>query len=284
MSKKTPTSDPDDPTPRLSKEERKEVRERTALRAVVVHEAIREEGEGELRRPASSLVWSGFAAGLSMGFSLVTMGLLQAHLPDEQWRPLIANFGYTVGFLIVVLGRQQLFTENTLTVILPLLAHRDLRTLFCVARLWTLVLLANLVGVLAFSWALGYTAVFDAETHRHFAAIARHVMEQDRFTMFVGAVFAGWLIAIMVWLLPSADNSRVGVVILMTYVVALGGFAHIIAGSAEVIYLVVTGGATWGEYLLDFMLPTLAGNIIGGVALVAMVNHAQVAREAKMDR
>ncbi len=284
MASKRSKSDAADAAPRLSQEEKKEVRQRTALRAVVVHEAIREEGEGELRRPASSLVWSGLAAGLSMGFSLVTMGLLQSHLPDDVWRPLIANLGYTIGFLIVVLGRQQLFTENTLTVMLPLLAHRDLRTLACVARLWTLVLLANLVGVLAFSWALASTGVFDAETHRHFAEIGRHVMEHDRLTMFVGAVFAGWLIAIMVWLLPGADNSRVAVVIIMTYVVALGGFAHIIAGSVEVMYLVVTGAATWGEYLLDFMLPTLTGNIVGGVALVAMVNHAQVAREAGLGR
>lgn len=82
-----------------------------------------------------------------MGFSLITEGLLHAHLPDVPWSPLISNFGYTIGFLIVVLGRQQLFTEDTLTVVLPLLGRRDGSTLMNVLRLWTVVLLANLLWV-----------------------------------------------------------------------------------------------------------------------------------------
>jgi formate-nitrite transporter family protein len=104
----------------LTRSEKRLARERTALRAAVIHEAIRVEGEGELSRPVTALIWSGFAAGLSMGFSLVATGLIQAHLPDTAWRPLIADLGYSVGFLAAILGRQQLYTENTLTVILPL--------------------------------------------------------------------------------------------------------------------------------------------------------------------
>src|SRR5579884_3436773 len=88
----------------------------------VVYKAVCKEGADELERPSSALFWSGLAAGLSMGFSLVTEGLLSAYLPDSHWRPLVAKFGYSLGFLIVILGRQQLFTENTLTVILPLLS------------------------------------------------------------------------------------------------------------------------------------------------------------------
>ena len=150
-------------TPELTEGEKTLVEERTALRAAVVHEAIREQGEAELRRPILALAWSGLAAGLSMGFSMISQGLLQSHLPDAPWRPLITNLGYSVGFLVVILGRQQLFTENTLTVILPLLARRRASTLVAVVRLWSIVLIANLVGALAIAWLIGHSSVFELE-------------------------------------------------------------------------------------------------------------------------
>src|SRR3954470_18860042 len=107
------------------KREEKEAEQKSAPSAHVIYEAIRIEGRHELERQSSSLAWSGLAAGLSMGFSFVTQALLEHHLPDTPWRPLIASFGYSLGFLIVILGRQQLFTENTLTVILPLLHKQE---------------------------------------------------------------------------------------------------------------------------------------------------------------
>ncbi len=115
--------------PELTAEEEKQVKTRGAPRAAVVYETVREEGEFELQRTVSGLAWSGLAAGLSMGFSLVAEGLLRHHLPDAPWRPLVSKLGYSAGFLIVILGRQQLFTENTLTVILPLLLSSTLSIL-----------------------------------------------------------------------------------------------------------------------------------------------------------
>ena len=140
--------------PQLSEEEQQDARERTSVTAYVVHEAIRLDGEEELRRSSSALAWSGLAAGLSMGFSLVGEGVLRACMPDAPWRPAIAKLGYSLGFLIVILGRQQLFTENTLTAILPLLARRNLGTLWQVLRLWTVVLAANLAGAHVFAWVV----------------------------------------------------------------------------------------------------------------------------------
>ena len=110
--------------PELTPEHEEQVEERVSPSAHVLHEAIRREAEDELARSPSSLWWSGLAAGLSMGFSVVTQGLLRSHLPDAPWRPLVTNFGYTIGFLIVVLGHQQLFTENTVTPIISVLARQ----------------------------------------------------------------------------------------------------------------------------------------------------------------
>jgi formate-nitrite transporter family protein len=93
-------------------------------------------------------------------------------------------------------------------------------------------------------------------------------------------IFAGWLIALMVWMLPAAKSARLWVVIIITYLVAFGGFAHIIAGSVEGFYLVTTGGAAWSAYF-GWMLPTLFGNIIGGTTLVAALGHAQVVSESR---
>jgi formate/nitrite transporter FocA (FNT family) len=267
-------------TPELTEGEKEIVEERTALRAAVVHEAIREQGETELRRPVLALTWSGLAAGLSMGFSMISQGLLQSHLPDAPWRPLITNLGYSVGFLVVILGRQQLFTENTLTVILPLLARRDGATLLGVGRLWSIVLIANLMGALAIAWVIGNTSIFTPDVRGAFSMIGAAALSGGPSTIFLRGIFAGWLIALTVWMLPAAEGSRPVIIIAMTYLVGLGGFAHVIAGSVEVLYVVTTSGAvTWIEYFRDFLLPALGGNIVGGVSLVALFNHAQVVTE-----
>ena len=264
----------------LTKSEQHMARERTALRAAVIHEAIRAEGEGELRRPPSALAWSGLAGGLSMGFSLVASGLLQAHLPDTPWRPLITNLGYSVGFLATILGRQQLFTENTLTVILPLLTRRNLPTLVHVVRLWSIVLATNLAGGYAFALTLGRIALFKPQVAAAFHDLSAHEISGGWMTMFVRAIFAGWLIATMVWMMPAADSSRAAIIVIMTYLVALGQLPHVVAGSVEVSYLVVTHALPWSAFFGSFLVPTLIGNTIGGVLLVALFNHAQVITES----
>lgn len=256
--------------------EKRQVEERKAIGAHVVYETIRREGEEELQRPAAALAWSALAAGLSMGFSLMTEALLMARLPDEPWRPLIAKTGYCVGFLIVVLGRQQLFTENTLTVVLPLLLKKDLSTLWRVLRLWGLVLAANLTGTLLFGLVLAKVDLFDAHTLQSLTAIGTAHLGSSFGIVLVRAIFAGWLIALMVWLLPAAESARVGIIIIVTYLVGISGFNHIIAGSTTMFYLICSGLISWGTYITQFFLPTLLGNVIGGLSLVAALGHAQV--------
>jgi formate/nitrite transporter FocA (FNT family) len=266
--------------PELSEREQEEVEWRGAPRTEVVYEAIREEGESELRRSSSTLAWDGLAAGLSMGFSLVAEGLLRSHLPDAGWRPLVSKLGYSVGFLIIVLGRQQLFTENTLTAVLPLLQRPYASTLAQVLRLWGVVFAANVAGALLFTFVLARTELFEPHVRETFGEIGREAFAGGWALTLLKGVFAGWLIALMVWMLPAAETARFFVVVVMTYLVALGKFSHIVAGSAETLYVVWTGGAGLGDYL-GWMLPTLAGNIIGGTTLVAALGHAQVAGEAR---
>src|SRR5581483_11878080 len=127
----------------LEEREAEEVEQRRLPPPHVVFETIRQEGERELDRSTAALLWSGLAAGLSMGFSLISTGVLHHALPDASWRLLLESFGYTVGFLIVILGRQQLFTENTLTPVLPILAAPSVKALRSLGRLWGVVFAAN---------------------------------------------------------------------------------------------------------------------------------------------
>ena len=253
-----------------------EAEERSSPSAHVVYESIRKEGEDELQRKNAALAWSGLAAGLSMGFSYLAEAVLRHHLPPANWLPLISKLGYSVGFLIVVLGRQQLFTENTLTVILPLLVRKSAGVLLGVLRLWSVVLLANLLGGLCFAWVLAHTEVLDAGTRAVLGEIADEALQPSFGVTLLRGIFAGWLIALMVWLLPFAEAARIWVIVLLTYLIGLSHFPHAIAGASEAFYVALAGTHSWGEAIGGFLLPTLLGNIIGGVLLVAALAHAQV--------
>lgn len=271
----SPASELDGISPRQSAEIESQSRPSAAL----IHETIRAEGEQELERHWWAILMSGLAAGLSIGLSLVVQGEFHAALSDQTAQRLVAPLGYTVGFLVVVLGRQQLFTENTLTPILPLLHHRNLGTLIKVLKLWGLVLASNIAGTWAIGYGLARANIFKPEVTDAFLELARHTIDGTFSATLVRAVFAGWLIALMMWLLPATKGSRVQVIVIMTYVVALGEFSHIVAGSVECAYLVQRGQASIAQYGYDFFLPTLLGNILGGTTLVALLNYGQVAAE-----
>jgi formate/nitrite transporter FocA (FNT family) len=253
-----------------------EAEERKAPPSRVVHAAIVAEGMEELSRPTSALAWSAVAGGLSMGFSLIAEAALHAALPDAPWRPLVTKLGYSVGFLIVILGRQQLFTENTLTPILPLLERTAPVSLKNVLRLWVVALLGNLIGALAVAVVVARTDLLSGEIRGAVSAIGRHAMEPGFGLVLLRAIFAGWLIALLVWLQPAAETARIWVIVIITWVIGVGQFSQVIAGSTEVFALAANGELSWGRALGGFLAPALLGNILGGVGLVSFLNHAQV--------
>src|ERR1043165_2221752 len=157
------TADQDGGARNLSETEQREAEEQKRPPAAVIHEAVRAGGEEELNRTVSSLAWSGIASGLSMGFSLVAEGLLRSYLPETHWRPLIAKLGYPFGFLIVVIGRQQLYTENTLTAMLPFMRAPAGENLMKLLRVWWIVLVANLIGARIFASVAAKTGPFRPE-------------------------------------------------------------------------------------------------------------------------
>jgi formate/nitrite transporter FocA (FNT family) len=266
-------------SPHLDEDEQGQAATHAAPRALVIHEIVRAEGEEALKRKTVALIWSAFAAGLSMGFSFLTEAQLHGVLPDAPWRHAVDSFGYSVGFIIVILGRQQLFTESTLTAVLPVLTRRDVGSLMDCLRLWGVVLVFNLAGAVLFAALLTIPGVFHPEVTRALAELSGQAMHAAPLAVFFRSMFAGWLIAMMVWLLPSARSARLLTILLITYVVALGQLSHVIAGTVEAAYAWLTGATRLADVFTVFLGPTLLGNTLGGVALVALLNHAAIAPE-----
>ena len=256
-----------------------DVEELSSPRTPVIYEVVRRIGDEEMQRPATSLWWSGVAAGLSMSFSLLAQAILENHLPDTPWRPLLSGFGYCVGFLMAVLGRQQLFTESTITVVLPVFAHLNWANIWRMARLWTIVLVANLAGTLIAALISSYTPVLQPDLLHGMLTISRDLLALGWWDMFFRAISSGFLIAAMVWMIPSAENAKFSVITLMTYLIAIGGFTHIVAGSMEAYMLVLAGDWEWWRMIGQFVMPVLLGNIVGGTALFALISYAQVMEE-----
>jgi len=245
-------------------------------RAAAVHELIRMEGEKELERDWQALLWSAIAAGLSMGSSLMAKGIFHARLPDDPSRFFIENIGYTFGFIIVIMARQQLFTENTVTAVLPIMHKPTPRNVMILFRLWGVVLLGNLIGTGLASLAFIHMPIFDDETRGAFVSLGQEVMQNSPSEMFANGILAGWIIATMVWMFPSAGAAKIWVIVLMTYLVAICDLTHIVVGSVEILYLVFNGVIPWQEFFYPFAIPTLAGNIIGGTFIFALISHAQI--------
>jgi len=269
------------------KRKRKEAQEREAdevehsavPRTPVIYEVVRRHGEEEMNRPGVSLWWSGVAAGLSISFSLIAQAILERYTPDAPWRTLFTSLGYPVGFLMVVLSRQQLFTENTITVVLPVMARPTVANVARLARMWSIVLAANMAGTLVAALLCTFTPVVSPELLAQMLEISRLAMAHPWLEMLARAIPAGFLIAAMVWILPSAQSAQFHVIALMTYLVGVGGFAHIVAGSVEAFLLVAGGELGVWAMISGFTAPALLGNVIGGTALFALLSYAQVMRE-----
>ena len=246
------------------------------LPAKTVYEVIQDEGEKEMRRPTNSLWWSGFAAGLAISSSVVAQGALHVMLPEGGWRLPLESFGYCVGFIIVILGRMQLFTENTITPVLPIMADFSVRALNRMLKLWAIVLAANFAGTFiaaAFVTGVGFAT---AEQLTAFHEISRHaILSKTPLATLLLAI----PVAVLVWMLPSSKGFEVWIIIIMTYLIAIGGFAHVVVGSFEAFLLLLDSEVGVVRAFGGYLLPALAGNIIGGTALFSLLAYAQVRDE-----
>ena len=251
--------------------------ETSRLSAAQIFDRAATAGEEELDRRPHNLAFSALAAGLAMGMSGLGVALLLSVLGQNRGGETVAYLAYPLGFIVVIIGRQQLFTENTLFPVAAVLADRSL--LARTARLWGVVLGANLVGTTLFGLLATRTSALPPEAVPELAKLGADAAGQPFWTVFWTAVVAGWLIALVAWLVTASTDTvgQVLLILLVTYVVGLGKFAHSIAGSAEVLTALFAGDIDLGTSL-SWHAAAVLGNVVGGVVIVALFNYGQVHR------
>ena len=229
----------------------------------------------ELARNSRALAFSGVAGGLSMGLTGLGVASAQAVLGKGTWQDFVSMLFYPVGFIAVIIGRAQLFTENTLYPVVLVLDERKhvLNTL----RLWGVVFLANLVGAAAFALLACRTSALEPKIVDALSRLGLDIVAQNAGTAFWSGVVGGWLIALLAWLV-SASHWTIGqlaIVWLLSFLVGIGHFSHCIASSGEILSSVVTGSVPLSRYFY-WLLPATAGNVLGGVCIVSILNWGQV--------
>lgn len=256
------------------------VEQRRPLAPVQVYEVVSRTGLEELKRPVSSLFWSGVAGGLAIGFSVIGRAALESRLPsDALWTPLVGSIGYALGFVLVVLGRFQLFTEQTVTPVMPICRAPSIQSLTALARLWSIVLGANLLGAAVFALFLVTSGALTDTVLQGVESLAKHELSKTFLETASGAVGAGFLIAILVWLLANLRQGEMPVIFAVTWLIGAAGFAHVVAGSVEMFVLTLRGEAGLLEVAGGYILPALIGNVIGGTVLFTLIAYGQVVRE-----
>ncbi len=270
-----------------SKEEQKHeemVEELVPPTSVDIYKSISLQAQEELARPGSSLFWSGVTAGIALATSVLAKAMLHMHLVDMEGGILLSHFGYSVGFLVVILGRMQLFTENTITPVLPLLSHPSKSNFLLTARIWGIVFFANILGAMLSALLAAFTGILSPEQVEAIIEISMVVKEHTFKESLLRGIPAGLFIAMIVWMLPSSKGFEIWIIVIITFLISLGEFSHVIAGSVEAFVLLFKGIATVKEALWEFMLPSLIGNILGGTGLFTLLTYARVKEEINGDK
>jgi formate/nitrite transporter FocA (FNT family) len=248
----------------------------TRRSASQILEQVSKNGREELARSPHALAFSGVAGGLTMGLTGLAVAIAQASMSPGPETELVARILYPLGFIAVIIGRAQLFTENTLyPVILVLDEHRHLVNML---RLWGIVFSANVLGSFLFANLAIRTPALRPEFARELVKLGVAALDTPAAShIFWSGVIGGWLIALVAWMVSASHWTigQIAIVWMVTFVVGLGRFAHCIATSGEILSAVVGGRATAGAYFHWLLFATM-GNIVGGVTIVSLLNYGQV--------
>ena len=250
-----------------------------------IHQAVSEEGVDELDRPKSSLFWSALAAGIVVTTSLIAEGVLEHSIPKTGWRDLLVSLGYSVGFLMVILGRMQLFTESTISAILPFVSKPSRAAGLKTARLWAIVIIGNFLGTAIAAGILSSGSIGKPEHFDAMIEVSKSIMQRDAFSTFLNAIPAGFIIAVLAWTWPNARNgSAFWVILVLTWLIGAAGYTHSIVGSAEAFILLFNGYSSAQFTILGFMMPAVLGNLLGGAGIFALLAHAQVKKQLESSK
>lgn len=237
--------------------------------------AALDNARGELRRSISKLFFSGLAGGITMGLSSLGVASVLGFVGEGGWQGILASLAYPAGFIAVIIGRAQLFTENTLYPVVLVLDEG--RHLLRMMRLWAVVFVANVCGAVIFASLAARTSALRPEILSELVRLGASASSGSGTHFFWSGVIGGWLIALVAWTV-TASHWTIGqlvVIYLFTFLVGAGRFGHCIAGSCEILAAVAAGSIPVYAYW-HWIIPTTMGNIAGGVVIVSLLNYGQV--------
>lgn len=239
-----------------------------------------EEGARTLERPAVGQFLSSISCGFDIGFGpLMMMVMLSTTTAvlEEPLAKVLMSVLYTVGFVFVILGRSELYTEHSTLAVLPVLDGREpVRHLF---GLWALVWAGNTIGgtiIAVFgAWIGPAMHIIRPEIFRQ---IGMTFIDLDPAAVFGGAILAGWLMGLLSWILTSVGDtiSRVVVIMLTTYLIGFAHLPHCVAGNIEVIAAMLSGAPISVMEWARFLTVTTIGKTVGGVTFVSLVKYGHV--------
>ncbi|HEY1808947.1 MAG TPA: formate/nitrite transporter family protein [Acidobacteriaceae bacterium] len=240
-----------------------------------IYEQVSRNARRELQRPAKALAVSGIVGGLTMGLTGLSVSVVSALLGPAPWSQFVAQLFYPMGFMAVILGRGQLFTENTLYPVALILAER--RYWGRTARLWAIVFPSNVAGALLFALLAARTRALQPPILHALVVMGTQAASPDMRHIFWTGVVGGWIIAMVAWLVSGSHSitGSVAIIWALTFVVGMGHFAHCIATSGEILSAVLAHSVPVGHYFRWLLAATL-GNICGGVVLVTLLEYGQV--------
>lgn len=258
-----------------------EIEESRRLTAGEIFDAAAENARGELRRSTRALALSGLAGGLTMGLSGMAVAIVRSMLAGTTAPELVATLFYPIGFIAVIIGRAQLFTENTLYPVL-LVLNEGSRHLRGTLRLWAVVLAANVAGVFLFALLAVWSGALRPEWVASLTQLGMESVGVHGWAVFWSGVVGGWLIALVAWMVSASQWTvgQIAVVWMLGFLVGLGQFAHCIATSGEILAACLAGQVPLLRYWAWF-LPAVLGNVCGGVLIVSALNYGQVQADRK---
>lgn len=240
-----------------------------------IFQKVEDNAHEELRRSPHALAFSGLAGGFSMGLTGLAVAAAMTQLGNVPGRDFIAYTLYPVGFIAVIIGRAQLFTENTLyPVALVLSEHRHVVD---TARLWAVVFVSNVLGAMGFAGLAIGTQALTQPMHDTLVELGTLAAQGTFGHIFWSGVIGGWMIALVAWMVTASHWTigQIAVIWLLTFVVGVGHFAHCVASTGEIMSAVFAGAVPFSRYVEWLALATV-GNICGGVTIVTLLNFGQV--------
>lgn len=246
-----------------------------------------------VNRPWLEIGVSGFVAGMNVAFGALAASAVAGAVTasfgqqTEMFAAVMGAMVFPIGFVFVIVGRSELFTENFLVPTASVIAHKATFKSLC--RLWCITLIGNLLGAFTVANMVAlehYHGVPAVHTVAHIHEIAEFLaLERDWDASFVAGIFAGWLITLMTWLLltSNATLSKIAIIWCVGFMIMLSTFNHVVVNGAEILMAIFTNHQyiTYGDWFFNNFIPTLLGNMTGGLVFVTLLEYLKVLRSTE---